>query len=296
MIKKLIFTLFILSQFTVMAQEMNCYVEINFNEVKQSNRKIFGTLQQSLSDFINKNRWTNRAVNPQEKIDCSVFVRVREFVGQEFVAELQVQSARPVYNSTYSTPVLNFKDEQFRFSYVEFQDMTYNSFVFNSNLLSVMTFYIYTMIGMDADTYALMGGSPFYQEAQKVMNLAQGNGYKGWDSTDGNQTRFRMITDLTSGTFDNYRQALYEYHRNGLDMLADNPRKAKESIAKSFLFLEEMNSSRPNSMLLRMFFDAKSDEIFNVFSEGPAINLVSTLNVLNKLAPQYASRWAMIQN
>lgn len=278
------------------AQEMNCYVEINFNEVKQSNRSIFTTLQNALVDFINKNRRTNLNVAPQERIDCSVFLRIREFVGQEFLAELQIQSSRPVYNSTYSTPILNFQDNQFRFNYVEYQDMTYNNFVFNSNLLSVFTFYIYTMMGLDADSYAPMGGDAFYREAQKVMNLAQGNGYKGWDNTDGNQSRFRMIDDLLSGTFDNFRMALYEYHRNGLDILTDNPRKAKENISKSLILLEEMNSRRPNSLLLRMFFDAKSDELVSIYTDGPTINMVPTLNTLNKIAPQFAAKWSLLQN
>lgn len=296
MIRKCCYLLIFIFPMLVSAQEMNCYVEVNFSEVKQTNRNIFNTLQQALNDFINKNRWTNRNVAPQERIDCSVFLRIREFVGQEFVAELQIQSARPVYNSTYSTPVLNFQDNQFRFNYVEYQDMTYNSFIFNSNLLSVFTFYIYTIMGLDADTYAPMGGDTFYREAQKVMNLAQGNGYKGWDNTDGNQSRFRMIDDLLSGTFDNYRMALYEYHRNGLDIMADNPRKAKENIAKSLLLLEDLNGRRPNSLLMRMFFDAKSDELVSVFSDGPPINLVPAQNALNKIAPQFASKWSLLQN
>lgn len=296
MVKKWMLLLLLMFPIFLSAQEMNCYVDVNFNEVKQTNRNIFNILQQALNDFINKNRWTNRDVAPQERIDCSVFLRIREFVGQEFVAELQIQSARPVYNSTYNTPVLNFQDNQFRFSYVEYQEMTYNSFSFNSNLLSVFTFYIYTIMGLDADTYAPLAGDDFYREAQKVMNLAQGNGYKGWDSSDGNQSRFRIINDLLSGTFDNYRMALYEYHRNGLDIMADNPRKAKENITKSLMLLEEMNESRPNSLLLRMFFDSKSDELVSIFSDGPQINLVPALNALNRIAPQFASKWSLLQN
>lgn len=292
------FLIFLLCCFSVSAfgQELNCYVEINAEQVKQSNKQVFNTLKSGISDFINKTKWTNKTVAPNEKLDCSVFIRIREFSGQEFLAEIQIQSSRPGYNSTYNAPVFNFKDGQFRFTYVEYQDLTYNPYTFNSNLLSVLSFYVYTMLGMDADTFSPEGGTPFYQEAQKVMNLAQGNGFKGWDNSDGNVSRFRLIEDLLTNTFSGYRKTLYEYHRNGLDLLTDNPRKAKENIAKSLTYLEDMNNSRPNSLLLRVFFDAKADELNSIFSEGPPIDLVGVINTLNKLAPAYASKWANIQN
>lgn len=294
--KQLLLFLLCCFSISVFGQELNCYVEINAEQVKQSNKQVFNTLKSGVSDFINKTRWTNKVAAPNEKLDCSVFIRIKEFSGQEFLAEIQIQSSRPVYNSTYNAPVFNFKDEQFRFTYVEYQDLTYNPYTFNSNLLSVLSFYVYTILGMDADTFSPEGGTPFYQEAQKVMNLAQGNGFKGWDSSDGTVSRFRLIDDLLTNTFSGYRRTLYEYHRNGLDLLTDNPRKAKENIAKSLGNLEEMNNSRPNSLLLRVFFDAKADEINSVFSEGPPIDLVGTINTLNKLAPAYASKWANIQN
>ncbi|SFW61757.1 protein of unknown function [Sinomicrobium oceani] len=276
------------------AQELNCRVIVDAEQVKQTNRQIFETLQKSLTDFVNKTRWTNRNYALQERINSSMYITVSQYDSDRFSASIQVQSSRPVYNSSYESPVFNFQDRQFNFQYVEFQPLFFNPNTFESNLVSVITYYVYIMLGMDADTFSPEGGTAYYQQARNIVNLAQSSNYAGWKQADGNKSRWGLVDNLLSNPFKSYRTALYEYHRMGLDRMVEDPAAGKESMARSMKYLERVNSVRPNSFLLQVFFDAKKDEILNVFSDGPKVDIVSLKNSLNKVAPVYAGSWEKI--
>ncbi|MGS2760862.1 type IX secretion system protein PorD [Sinomicrobium sp. M5D2P9] len=276
------------------AQELNCKVIVDADQVRQSNRQIFETLEKSLTDFINKTKWTNRMYAMQERINCSMYITVSQYESDRFSASLQVQSSRPVYNTAYESPVFNFQDRQFDFRYLEFQPLFFNLNTFESNLVSVITYYVYVILGMDADTFAPEGGTDYYQQARNIVNLAQSSNYSGWKQSDGNKSRWGLVDNLLSNPFKSYRTALYEYHRMGLDRMIEDPASGKESMARSMKFLERVNSTRPNSFLLQVFFDAKKDEILNIFSDGPKVDIVSLKNSLNKIAPVYAGSWEKI--
>lgn len=276
------------------AQELNCRVIVDSDQVGQSNKQIFETLEQSLTDFVNKTRWTNRVYAPQERINCSMYITVREYESDRFSAAIQVQSSRPVYDAAYESPVFNFQDRQFNFRYLEFQPLFFNPNTFDSNLVSVVTYYVYIILGMDADTFTSEGGTAYYEQARNIVNLAQSSNYTGWKQSDGNKSRWGLVDNLLSNPFKSYRTALYEYHRMGLDRMTQDAAGGKESMARSMKFLERVNSTRPNSFLLQVFFDAKKDEILNVFSDGPKVDIVSLKNSLNKVAPVYASTWEKI--
>ena len=213
----------------------------------------------------------------------------------QFVATLQVQSSRPVYNSTYESPVFNYNDKQFSFTYVEYQPLFYNANAFESNLISVITYYANIILGLDADTFALEGGTDYFKKAQEVVNLAQGSGYSGWQQTDGNRTRWELIDNILSNTFREYRIAMYNYHRKGLDVLVDNNTAAKQTVAGSMRLFDALAKRRPNAFLVQTFFDAKANEIQQLFSDGPSINVVSLLEILNRVAPFYAATWKEIK-
>lgn len=295
MLKKLFFTLLVILSFCVNAQELNCNVIVNADLIDQTNKQIFKTLERALNDFVNKTQWTNKNYASHERINCSMLITVSSYESDRFTATLQVQSGRPVFNSSYQTPTLNYKDQQFNFEYLEFQPLFYNENIFNSNLISVITYYVYIILGIDADTFALNGGIAYYKEAQTIVNLAQGSGYAGWQQLDGNRTRWELIDNLLSNTFKEYKTALYNYHRLGMDNMEKNPALGKTTIIGSIELLEKLVARRPNALLLQLFFDAKNNEIKSIFSGGPKVAVAELKNSLNKVAPFYANVWNEIK-
>ncbi len=274
------------------AQEVNCAITVNSDQVDQTNRQIFETLEKSLNDFVNNTSWGNRIYNENERVNARMFITVSEYVPPNFKATIQIQSSRPVFNTNYESPVFNFKDNQFNFRYIEFEPLVYNPNSFDSNLVGVIAYYVYIILGLDADTFSLEGGTEFYQQAQQITTQAQGVGSTGWrQSTTDKKNRFVLVDNLLSNTFREYRIAMYNYHRKGLDILGDNNSTGKQVIAGSMRLFETLIKRRPNAFLIQAFFDAKSEEIANIFSDGPKIDLVSLKETLNNVAPFYSSTW-----
>lgn len=290
--KQILLGVFFCIAFSGLAQELNCTVTVNSDQVNQTNQQIFGTLERSLTDFINKTKWTNRVYKENERLNCRMFITVTNFESNRFEANIQLQSSRPVFNTSYQSPVFNYKDDQFNFQYIEFQPLVYNPNVFDSNLVAVVAYYAYIMLGLDEDTFSLEGGTENYKKAQQIVTLAQGSGAAGWSqSATENRTRFVLVDNLLSNTFREYRIAMYNYHRKGLDILGDNNSTGKQVIAGSMRLFESLIQRRPNAFLIQTFFDAKSEEILNIFSDGPKIDVVSLKETLNRVAPFYSSTW-----
>lgn len=274
------------------SQELSATITVNSDQVGQTNQQIFKTLERSLSDFINNNKWTNRKFAENERINAQFFITVTEYESDRFQANLQVQSLRPVYNTAYDTPVFNYKDNSFNFQYQEFEPLVFNPNSFDSNLVGVISYYIYIIIGLDADTFSLQGGDEYYRIAQNIVTQAQGTNFSGWTQTaQDNRTRFDLVDDLLSNTFREYRIAMYNYHRKGMDVLADNNSTGKQVIAGSLRLFETLIKRRPNAFLLQTFFDAKAEEIQNIFSDGPKVDIVKLKESLNRVAPFYSSTW-----
>ena len=277
------------------AQELNCSLTINTEQTGLSNLQVFRTLKTELTEFMNNTTWTDLNVKQQERIDCSFVIIISSIDSDYFTASIQVQSSRPVYNSTYNTPLLNFNDKQFNFRYTEFQPLNYNPNSFDSNLISVLAFYAYTIIGLDADSYELGAGEPYFEEAKRIVNTAQQQVTDGWSPQSGTQTRFRLNQELLSPNFREFHDVMYAYHRNGLDYMADNPKEAKQSIAISLELFNQMYASRPNNFLTRVFFDTKAEEVKNMFSDGPQVSISNLVDMLNKVAPTKSSYWQQIK-
>ena len=295
--RKFFFILFLLLvTFSSYSQELNATVIINSDKVQSSNKQVYQTLQKALTEFINDKQWTNRNFKQQERINCAFNIIINEQNGSNFSATLQVQSTRPVYNSTYATPVLNINDTNFNFRYNEFDPLIYNPTIYESNLISTIAFYVYTILGVDADTFALKGGENYLKQAENIMLLAQSNGESGWQNQVGKQNRFALIDNLLSSKFSALRSIYYNYHRNGFDNFADNKNSAKEAIEKSVLDLDKLHNITIGNYMIRVFLDAKGDEIVNVFSDGIASrNQPQMIKVLNKIAPTYKDKWKNIQ-
>ncbi|MET1259666.1 DUF4835 family protein [Flagellimonas sp. DF-77] len=276
------------------AQELNSEVTVNSDQIGQTNQQIFQTLERSLNDFINKNKWTNRVFAENERINARFFITVTSYESDRFEATLQVQSSRPVFNTSYESPVFNYKDNAFNFQYQEFEPLVYNPNSFDSNLVAVISYYVYILIGLDADTFSLQGGDEYFRLAQNIVTQAQGSNFGGWAQETGERTRFELVDNLLSNTFREYRLAMYNYHRKGLDILGDNNSTGKQVIAGSLRLFETLIKRRPNAFLIQTFFDAKSEEIQNIFSDGPKIDIVKLKESLNKVAPFYSSTWNAI--
>ena len=278
------------------SQELNCLVTVNYNQVQGSNTQVFKTLEKSLTEFINQTKWTNKEVKPEERIDCAFTIIISSRVSNTFKATLQVQSSRPVYDSSYASPILNLKDNEVNFKYNEFDPLIYNRNSFDSNLISTIVFYVNIILGADADTFKKNGGEVYLKEAQNVMLQAQQSGLASWQNVVGEQNRFLLIDNLLSPKLKSYRAASYTYHRLGLDVFSSNKKKGKQTIENAVISLESIYNKTVGNYLIRLFFDAKSDEIVNMYSEGPITNSQKRLiQIVKKIAPNNNSKWKAIR-
>ncbi|MGE6355044.1 DUF4835 family protein [Flavobacterium sp. NPDC079362] len=276
------------------AQQLNCTVTINTERLPNPNQQVFKTLQTSLSEFVNKTDWTGSILKQNERINCSMYITLSSNNSDQFSGTIQIQSSRLIYNSTYSSPVLNYNDKDFNFRYTEYEPLLFNPSTFDSNLVSVISFYSYMILAMDADTFQMTGGNPYLETAQNIASVAQQGGSKGWSQSDGVQNRYYLINDMTSPMYSDLRQAMFEYHR-GLDGMSLDLKASKEKVKAAIMILGRLNSVKPNAFLTRVFFDAKSDEIVSIFSAGPSIPVGDLTDMLNKVSPLNSTKWSQIK-
>ncbi|MBA6156603.1 DUF4835 family protein [Tenacibaculum sp. S7007] len=295
--RKFFFLVFILSSvFAVQSQELNALITINADKVQSSNKQVYETLQKSLTEFINEKQWTNKNFKEQERINCAFTIIINEQNGNNFSGSLQIQSTRPVYNSTYASPILNLNDTNFNFRYNEFDPLIFNPTTYDSNLISTIAFYVYVILGVDADTFALNGGTAYLKQAENAMLQAQSNGETGWQNAVGKQNRFALIDNLLSSKFSGLRSIYYNYHRKGFDNFTDNKKTAKEIVEQNVIALEKLHNITIGNYMIRVFLDAKGDEIVNVFAdERPTNNQQKMIDVLESIAPTYKDKWKKIQ-
>lgn len=295
--RKLVFLFVVLfSIVTVSSQELNCLITVNSEQITGSNKQVFTTLQKSLSEYVNQTKWTSKKVKPEERIDCAMTIIITSRDANTFKATLQVQSTRPVFGSTYASPVLNLKDDDFSFKYNEFDPLIYNKNSFDSNLVSTIVFYVHIILGTDADTFKKYGGETYLKEAQNVMLQAQQSGQTAWSNQVGKQNRFLLIDNLMSPKLKSFRSTLYDYHRNGFDNFSIDKNRAKQSIEDAVLSIENIYNKTVGNYLIRLFFDAKADEIVNVYSEGPNTRNASRLvQTLRKISTNNNSKWKNIE-
>ncbi|PWK19510.1 type IX secretion system protein PorD [Xanthomarina spongicola] len=293
--RKILLILMLCFSVSAYTQELNCNVVINAEQTGNPNLPVFKTLEKQIREFVNNTKWTNKEFTNQERIECSMYINITEYASDVFNGTIQVQSSRPVYGSSYTSPVHNINDKDFTFRYLEFQNMVYNPNLFETNLISVLAYHVYMVLGIDADTFSPNGGQEYFNQAQIIVNYSQGENTKGWKLSDGNQNRYTLIDNMLSPTFEDYRSTMYNYHRNGLDIMHSDQKEAKTNIADAIISLEAMNRVRPNSYILRTFFDAKSDEIQDIFSSGPNVEITKLISALNNVAPMYSSQWRNIK-
>lgn len=279
--KTTVLLLLFLTSFTAFAQELNTRVQILAPTVNNANRRNLDVLQNTIRDFMNNNKWTDETYLPQEKIDCNLVINVTAWDGNSgYTAEAQIQSNRPVYGSSYSTTLLNMSDKDFSFSFNEGQALDFSDQNFITNLSSLLGFYAYTIIGLDKDSFGKLGGTPYYQKALNLINLAQTAGGKGWRPVDGLRNRYWLNENLLNNSFKGLRTFIYEYHLNGLDKLQANANGGTKSIMSSLSDLKQFDKQKLGSIFPNVYFAAKADEITNVLSLADPQDKIKAYNLL----------------
>ncbi|HYF70576.1 MAG TPA: DUF4835 family protein [Ohtaekwangia sp.] len=278
-----------------LAQELNCTVNINSAQVQTSDRGIFRDMKQSIEQFMNTRKWTNDAFKNHERINCNLLITITKMpsIGN-FQASVQIQSARPIFNSTYSSLVFNFADREWEFEYIESLPLEYNDNTFTTNLTSLLAVYAYLMIGIDYDTFSELGGTPYFQRAQQVVINAQSSGRPGWAALGSTRNRYWIVENYNSGQMTDLRKALYTYHRLGLDTFDKDADNSRTVILNGLRDIKKIRDINPNSILVISFLDAKGKELANIFSSGNIQIRREAYDIVTQIDPSNRSSYEKI--
>ena len=299
MIKRLL-TLFVIAFELVAAphsvsQELNCKVEINADKVQNANKEIFNTLQSAISDYMNTQKWTDAQFGTNEKIECRLYFTINSYDEPNISGDLQIQSMRPVYNSSYTTTIINFKDTKVEFQYELNQPLVYSDVNWESNLTGILNFYAYLIIAMDFDTFPMNGGDAYYEKAANVVRLAQSEGESGWKAFEDPKNRCSVLSAFTDKTTSGIREILYNYHRKGLDEMVISPDKGRAMITQTLSTLKSVYDLAPMSVCISMFKDAKLDELTNIYSKAGTTEKDKVYELLYPIYPTEGQRLKKIK-
>lgn len=296
MIRKLILSFFFVACITgAFAQELNCQVQVITPTIQASDKSIYETLQTSIREFLNNRKWSQDVFLNQERIECSILINIKSRVStDQFDATIQVTSGRPVYKTSYKSPVLNLLDKDFTFRYVQDQTLEFDESSITTNLTAVLAYYANLVIGFDFDTFSPEGGTLYFSKAQNIVNGAQGLPDQGWKAFESTQNRYWIVENLLNVSFKPVRSSLYKMHRLGFDKMTDNLPEARGVMLESIKELKKVYQDKPNSYLLQVFFDAKADEIVNVFSAGTNDEKNQVVQVLSLIDPAHTSKYNAI--
>lgn len=290
-----IFLFFIGVTHLSIAQELNCQVQVLSPQIQGTNKRVFDVLRTSIVEFMNNRKWTNDVYKNNERIDCSILINITKQIAiDEFEATIQVQSRRPVFNASYNSLLFNFNDNDFHFKYLENQPLDFTDNTFTTNLTSILGYYAYLIIGMDYDSFSPKGGTPYLQKCLAVVNNAQGSSETGWKAFDGTKNRYWVINNMLDATFIPLRDAMYKYHRLGLDMMAKDKEGARKAILESLEGLKEIHSIKPLSFSMQVFFNAKADELINIFSGATPDEKTKVLDIVNIIDPTNSNKYQKI--
>lgn len=278
----------------IYAQEFNVTLQVTSPKVEGTEKKIFETLQQELYDFVNNRKWTGYQFKPEERIEGTMLITIESRSGEDFKGKMNVALRRPVYKSSYNSALLNYIDKDIEFKYVEFQPLEYSDNTFSSNLTSVIAYYLYIFLGIDGDSFARNGGTPYFEKAQNIVNMGQNAREKGWKAFESQKNRYWLVENYTNPTYSSLRDAIYRYHRLGLDQMSDDVETGRASINESLELLKKANREKPGLFILQLFLEAKRDEIINIYSQASPMDKTKAVNTLKEIDPSNASRYQKI--
>ncbi|TSD64169.1 DUF4835 family protein [Inquilinus sp. KBS0705] len=278
------------------AQDLNARVKILTPKIQVANKRIFQTLETAMKDFLNGRKWSQDPILPQERIECNFVLNITSWDGSSnFSGDLQVQSSRPVYGSTYTTTLLNINDKDVDFTYNEGQTIDFSDQNFQGNLSSVMAFYAYVIIGLDYDSFSRFGGTNYFLAAQNVALNAQTSSFKGWKAFDSNLNRYWLSENLNNKLYQNLRGVIYDYHRYGLDVMADNASKGRKAILADLSILAQVDRKRLGSYFPLVFFTAKNAELVSVLSGASSQEKAQAVNILSQADPANGNKYQVLK-
>lgn len=285
----------LLSTVASFAQELRCNVTVSARGIQGSNQNLFRTMQSDLYDFMNNRKWTDHVYSYDEKIRCNILIRLDEQVSaDEFKGTIQVQLTRPVFNASYTSTVLNIKDNDFHCKYQEFQPLEFNETSNRDNLTNIMAYYAYVILGFDYDTFTEEGGTEFFQKAQAIVNNSQNARERGWKAFESERNRYWLIENVLNNSYSSFRTCMYNYHRMGLDMMSERVEEGRANIANSLRDIQKVFRRRPSTYILQMFFDAKANELANIFSKSYPDERNRIMAILNEVDPSNAGTYEKI--
>ncbi|MEL7005520.1 MAG: DUF4835 family protein [Bacteroidota bacterium] len=296
MINKILFTLFFIGiGFPLVGQELNCRVTINADRVQSSDRSVFKDMETSFTQFLNNQKWTPDVFESFERVNCNIIITLDDPVSiGNFEADVQIQAARPVYNSNYESIMLNFADRDWQFEYVLSQPLQYNDNTFLSNLTSLLAYYAYVILGIDYDSFSELGGTEYFQKALNIVNNAQQSNRPGWDALGSTRNRYWLTENFTNQQMVDLRKGLYKYHRLALDTFGEDPDNSRKLILEVLRDWKRIRGIYPNSILIITLLDAKSDELINIYSEGSLQVRREAYDILSSIDPSNSSDYEKI--
>ncbi|MDR1847469.1 MAG: DUF4835 family protein [Bacteroidales bacterium] len=296
--KRLFLIIFVLlNSYDIYSQEFKLSLSINSSKLQGTDKALYQNLQNVLTEFINDRKWTNYNYQTFEKIEANISFNLKEVVGREdFTADLTIQLRRPVYNSTYTTTLLNTQENDFKFKYIEGQPLQFDPTNYTDNLTSTIAFYLYYFLALDGDSFAPNGGSEYFQMCQNILNAAQRSSDAGWQRSFTNQqNRYWMLENYTNSSYSALHQAWYQYHRLGLDMMAgESQAEARNNIILAIENLQKVYREKSNLVALQQFFDAKADEIVNIFKGAPQNEQKRVAEIMKQINPSNTNKYDQI--
>lgn len=280
----------------VKSQELNCTVTVNSSKIESADTDLFKTLEQSITEYMNDRKWSNAQIAVNERIECKIYLTVNSVEDTRYNCDIQIQASRPVYNSSYTTTTLNFKDTECSFTYQEYEPLVFNENMFENNLTCILNFYAYLILGIDFDTFSPKGGELFFQQAEKFVMMGQGSQEAGWDAFGNNRNRAAIIAAFTEERTASYRELLYIYHRKGFDEMSVSVDKGRKNITDAIKNqLKSIYDTNSMSVLLPMFCDSKLDELVNLYSEAPQTEREEVYKILSNLYPTEEQRLSQLR-
>ena len=285
----------------VSAQEIKCTVTINSDQIEGSNKSVYNTLKQSIEEFVNNTKWTDLTFQERERIECNMMLIVKAVQDDMFICDFICQSRRPVYGTSYTTPLLNFQDNTFCFRYQEYDRLDNQQHTFTTNLTALLAYYCNLIIGYDMDSFARLGGTPYFQACENIVSAAQSASLeeseaKGWKAFDDGKNRYGIINDYLDSGMSPFREMQYKYYREGLDVMADNPDRGRAGITAAIDLMKEARQNKPMTLLPQLFTEYKRDELVNIYKgKGTAKEKEEICDILMTINPSQSSFWNQLK-
>lgn len=282
--------------FRAAAQELNCTVEVNSSKIEGTDKSPFEELQEAITEYMNTQKWTNAQFSANEKIECRLFITISKYEDEKFTGDIQVQLSRPVYNSTYTTNLINFKDTKVEFTHRRGEPLVFNETTWENNLTAILNYYAYLFLALDFDSFSPLGGQSYFDRMATVVQMAQSSGETGWRAFEDTKNRSAVLSSYTDAATSGIRELLYNYHRKGLDEMVTSPDKGRAVITESLQHIKKINETSPMSVALSIFKDTKLDELVNIYSGAPESERTEVYELLRKIYPTETERLEKIRN